>query len=190
MSLDFRNAKICSPSSLSKHSKGCIEPGRYHGGKYFPLFFNREKLPFFFNESALFSGLKVLFFLDRLNYQWQDSKKKSVIFLNCDDQWWQKQGAFFPTKLKVWGHSPHNWSQWHSATEAPLIHHNMQHDWAGKTVILFPVGMFGMKKFRYRYTGNNIPVIPVYRYFGLVKSWVLLDLQNHEMDEKSQNIEL
>ena len=138
MSLDFRNAKICSPSSLSKHSKGCIEPGRYHGGKYFPLFFNREKLPFFWNESAPFSGLKVLFFLDRLNYQWQDSKKKSVIFLNCDDQWWQKRGAFFPTKLKVWGHSPHNWSQWHSATEAPLIHHNMQHDWAGKTVILFP----------------------------------------------------
>ena len=100
MSLDFWNAKICSPSSLSK---GCIEPGRYHEGKYFPLFFNREKLPFFWNESAPFSGLKVLFFLDRLNYQWQDSKKKSVIFLNCDDQWWQKRGAFPPTKLKVWG---------------------------------------------------------------------------------------
>ena len=32
------------------------------------------------------------------------------------------------------------------------------------------VGMFGMRKFRYRYTGKNIPVIPVYRYFGLVKS--------------------
>ena len=52
------------------------------------------------------------------------------------------------------------------------------------------LGMFGMRKFRYRYTGKNIPVIPVYRYFGLVRSWVLLDLQNHEMDEKSQNIEL
>ena len=50
--------------------------------------------------------------------------------------------------------------------------------------------MFGMRKFRYRYTGKNIPVIPVYRYLGLVKSLVLLDLQNHEMDEKSQNIEL
>ena len=45
--------------------------------------------------------------------------------------------------------------------------------------------------YRKKYTGNTgIPVIPVYRYFGLVKSWVLLDLQNHEMDEKSQNIEL
>ena len=32
------------------------------------------------------------------------------------------------------------------------------------------LGMFGMRKFRYRYTGKNIPVIPVYRYFGLVKS--------------------
>ena len=32
------------------------------------------------------------------------------------------------------------------------------------------VGVFGMRKFRYRYTGKNIPVIPVYRYFGLVKS--------------------
>ena len=32
------------------------------------------------------------------------------------------------------------------------------------------VGMFGMRKFRYRYTGKNIPVIPVYWYFGLVKS--------------------
>ena len=50
------------------------------------------------------------------------------------------------------------------------------------------VGMFGMRKFRYWYTGKKIPVIPVYRYFGLVKSWVFLDLQNHEMDEKSQNI--
>ena len=29
------------------------------------------------------------------------------------------------------------------------------------------VGMFGMRKFRYRYTGKNIPVIPVYRYFDL-----------------------
>ena len=52
------------------------------------------------------------------------------------------------------------------------------------------VGMSGMRKFPYRYTGKNIPVIPVYRYFGLVKSWVLLDIQNYEMDEKSQNIEL
>ena len=32
------------------------------------------------------------------------------------------------------------------------------------------VGMSGMRKFPYRYTGKNIPVIPVYRYFGLVKS--------------------
>ena len=56
-----------------------------------------------------------------------------------------------------------------------------------KTMIKVGIGMFGMRKFRYRYTGKNILV---YRYFGLVKSWVLLDFQNHEMDEKSQNIEL
>ena len=37
-------------------------------------------------------------------------------------------------------------------------------------LMIMKVGMFGMRKFRYRYTGKNILVIPVYRYFGLVKS--------------------
>ena len=63
-------------------------------------------------------------------------------------------------------------------------------EWKPVTYTYYYLGMFGIRKFRYRYTGKNIPVIPVYRYFGLVKSWVLLNLQNHEMDEKSKNIEL
>ena len=36
-------------------------------------------------------------------------------------------------------------------------------------IMMIIIGMFGMRKFRYRYTGKNIPVIPVYQYFGLVK---------------------
>ena len=61
---------------------------------------------------------------------------------DISELWWSmvaEAGGISPHKTQgVGAISPHYWSQWHSVTEASLSHHNIQHDWAGKTVILFP----------------------------------------------------
>ena len=58
-------------------------------------------------------------------------------------------------------------------------------EWKPVTYTYYYLGMFGIRKFRYRYTGKNIPVIPVFwpckklSLIGFSESWNGRKIQKH-----------